>query len=200
MKASLFALATMAFGVFAAPAPAVEHAIEVRDVASSGEVLTIVTDLVQKVQGSTDSMNGIVDQVNAGDLSKEDAATSILDELSSIQLNLKNIIVDLTGAAGIPVSGGDVDLVLGQVKILLNLVLTTVNTVVKVLGLSPQLTSLLHSVFSLLAKIVLLLNGILVGLLPGLVAALSPLLAGLGNGLLAPLLTPLVALIAGIAL
>jgi phage-related protein len=116
-----------------------------------------------------------------------------------MHFTLTEVVTELTGTAGLTVLDGDVDKVLNTVVTLLTVVLKTVDSLVTILGLTPQLNSLLHSVFSLLAQIITLVTGLVGALVPGLVAALSPLLAALGNGLLAPLLTPIVAVVAGLA-
>jgi hypothetical protein len=141
----------------------------------------------------------LLKKVDSGKVEKPEADSKVVDLVEGIQLDITEIVTSLTGAAGIPVAGADVDRVLVLVQTLVDLLLTTVNTIVTVLGLRPQLVSLLHSVFTLVANVLTLLIGLLGGLLPGLVAGLSPLLAGLGNGVLAPVLTPVVALVAGIA-
>lgn len=138
-------------------------------------------------------------KVQSGEMEKAEGDAQVVDLIEGINLDLTEIVTSLTGQAGIPVSATDVDRVLVLVDILVKELLVTVNTIVTVLGLRPQLISLLHSVFTLVANILTILIGLLGGLLPGLVGGLSPLLAGLGNGVLAPILTPVVALVAGIA-
>lgn len=132
-------------------------------------------------------------------MTKAEGTESAMAAIGNMHFKLTDVVTKLTAAAGIPVAGADVDKVLNLVVALLAEVLFTVKTLVTILGLRPQLVSLLHSVFGLLANIITLVLGLVTGLLPGLVAGLSPLLAALGNGLLAPLLTPIVALVAGLA-
>ena len=143
--------------------------------------------------------DSITELVKAGDITQEEGEARALPEVENIQFQLTQVVTSLTSAAGLTVRDGDVDRVLGLVVTLLQVVLTTVDGLLTVLGIKPQLNLLLASVFSLLTGLLTALIGLLSGLLPGLVAALSPLLAGLGNGLLAPLLTPIVGLVAGIA-
>lgn len=146
----------------------------------------------------TTSTEDVLAKVDAGEMEKPEADAQVIDLVEGIQLDITEIVTSLTGAVGITVLDGDVDRVLALVEILVKELTGTVNVIVKVLGLRPQLTSLLHSVFTLVANVLTLLVGLLGGLLPGLVATLAPILAGLG-GVLAPVLTPVVALVGGIA-
>lgn len=138
-------------------------------------------------------------QVTNGEQSKDDATNDVVQQLANMHYSLTDVVTQLLDGAGLNVASGDVDRVLNLVVTLLSEVLFTVKSVVTILGLRPQLVSLLHSVFSIVASVLTLLVGLLGGLLPGLVAGLSPILAGLGNGLLAPILTPVVALVAGLS-
>lgn len=133
-------------------------------------------------------------------MNKEDAEADVTKQLQDMHFKLTDILTKVLGSAGLNVANGDVDKVLNLVVVLVSEVLFTVKSLVTILGLRPQLVTLLHSVFNIVAGLLKVLIGLLAGLLPGLVAALSPLLAGLGNGLLVPLLTPIVGLLAGLSL
>jgi hypothetical protein len=146
------------------------------------------------------SPDGTLAKVQDGTLSKEDAETDVSKQLQGVHFKLTDLLTKLLGAAGLDIIDGDVDKVLSLVVVLVSEVLFTVKSLLTILGLRPQLASLLHSVLNIVAGLLKVLIGLLTGLLPGLVAALSPLLAGLGNGLLVPLLTPVVGLLAGLSL
>lgn len=176
-----------------------EDAVNTSDVGSVDDIVTLLSGGVDNVRGKTGSIDDILAQFEAGDIDQSEADSQVISLVEGIQIDITEIVTSLTGAAGIPVADGDVDRVLVLVQTLLDLLLTNVNAIVTVLGLRPQLVSLLHSVFTLVANVLTLLIGLLAGLLPGLIAGLSPLLAGLGNGVLAPILTPVVALVAGLA-
>ncbi|KAH7033642.1 uncharacterized protein B0I36DRAFT_430817 [Microdochium trichocladiopsis] len=143
--------------------------------------------------GPLGSLQDIIASVQNGETTPDAGAAAAQPQLEEIEQVLQNLVLQLTGAAGLTVRPSDLKIVLTLVNTLLGQVLTTVNALVLVLGLRPQLNSLLASVLGLVAKVLTLLIGLLAGLLPGLIAGLSPLLAGLGNGLLAPLLTPIIA-------
>ncbi|KAI0203193.1 hypothetical protein F4808DRAFT_458409 [Astrocystis sublimbata] len=224
MKACFFAIAAFAATAFAAPAGGVAGALhtvddvvsndlgvkQITDSISSGSKKTSsVTDsagliealegLFSGVQTNTGAMNATIASFQNGKISKKEAQTAVSKQATNMKFKLSEIVSDLTGAAGLTVAKGDVDKVLNLVVVLLTEVLSTVKAIVTILGITPQLTLLLKSVFGIVANLLVVLIGLLAGLLPGLVAALSPLLAGLGSGLLAPLLTPIVALVAALA-
>lgn len=162
--------------------------------------ITDLTSLLGALQGAQDgtagplgSLQDIISGVSAGDTTPDAGAAAAQPQLEEIEDVLQNLVLQLTNAAGLSVRESDLTTVLTLVNVLLGQVLVTVNSLVTVLGLKPQLNSLVASVLGLVSKVLVLLIGLLAGLLPGLVAGLSPLLAGLGNGLLAPLLTPIVA-------
>ena len=156
-------------------------------------LLGALTNAQNGASGPLGALTGIIGQVNSGEIDQAQGQAAAQPQLEEIEQVLSNLVLQLTGAAGLTVRPSDLRIVLGLVNTLLGQVLTTVNALVVVLGLTAKLNSLLASVLGLVAKVVALLIGLLGGLLPGLVAALSPLLAGLGNGLLAPLLTPIIA-------
>jgi len=179
---------------------AVSNVGEVKEKITSSEgVITLVSGVVDKVKGQSDLIEVVLSKFKAGEIEKADADAQVIDLVEGIQIDITEIVTSLTASVGIPVADGDVDRVLVLVEVLVKQLTTTVKSIVTILGLRPQLTSLLHSVFTLVANVLTLLIGLLTGLLPGLVAGLAPLLAGLGNGVLAPILTPVVALVAGIA-
>ncbi|KAM0232061.1 hypothetical protein ACHAPO_008095 [Fusarium lateritium] len=169
-----------------------------RDVSSPAELLSVLQSGASNIKSKTSGFSGIADKVKAGDLTKSEGADKAIPGLEGVNFELTQIVTKLTGAAGLPVADGDVDKVLNLVVVLVSEVLTAIKTIVTVTGLQPQLISVLHSVFQILAKVLTLVIGLVGAILPGLIAALSPLLAGLGTGVLAPLLTPVVALLAGL--
>ncbi|KAI1752063.1 hypothetical protein F4782DRAFT_531007 [Xylaria castorea] len=223
MKATFFAIAAFAATAFAAPAGGVAGAVQtVDDVVSTDLGVKQITDsisaeskrssvtdsagliealegLFSGIQTNTGAINGTLANFQNGKISKQEAQTAASSQVADMKFKLATIVSDLTGAAGLNVSEGDVNKVLNLVVVLLTEVLSTVKALVTILGITPQLTILLKSVFGIVSNLLVVLIGLLAGLLPGLVAALSPLLAGLGNGLLAPLLTPIVALLAALA-
>ncbi|RGP60918.1 hypothetical protein FSPOR_10341 [Fusarium sporotrichioides] len=169
-----------------------------RDISSPAQLISVLQSGASNIKSKTSGFNGIADKVKAGDLTKSEGADKAIPGLEGVNFELTQIVTKLTGAAGLPVADGDVDKVLNLVVVLVSEVLTAVKTIVTVTGLQPQLISVLHSVFQILAKVLTLVIGLVAAILPGLIAALSPLLAGLGTGVLAPLLTPVVALLAGL--
>ncbi|KAM0306755.1 hypothetical protein HYE67_002769 [Fusarium culmorum] len=169
-----------------------------RDISSPAQLLSVLQSGASNIKSKTSGFSGIADKVKAGDLTKSEGADKAIPGLEGVNFELTQIVTKLTGAAGLPVADGDVDKVLNLVVVLVSEVLAAVKTIVTVTGLQPQLISVLHSVFQILAKVLVLVIGLVGAILPGLIAALSPLLAGLGTGVLAPLLTPVVALLAGL--
>jgi hypothetical protein len=169
-----------------------------RALTDSGDLVGLLSGLVESITGQTDLLNGIGQKVQNGDITKEEGQKQAAEQLGQTQFSLTKVVTEITGTAGLNVAGADVDKVLTITVTLVTVVLKTVNTLVTVLGITPQLNSLLASVLTLLANVLTLVTGLVAGIVPGLLAALSPLLAGLGNGLLAPLLTPIVALVAGL--
>jgi len=162
--------------------------------------ITDLTSLLGALQGAQSGSAGplgnlqdIISGVSAGGMTPDAGAAAAQPQLEEIETVLQNLVLQLTDAAGLSVRPSDLSTVVTLVNTLLSQVLVTVNSLVTVLGLKPQLNSLLASVLGLVSKVLVLLIGLLSGLLPGLVAGLSPLLAGLGTGLLAPLLTPIIA-------
>ena len=173
----------------------VKRAVPV-DVAS---LVSFLTTAVDGVKSHTAAIETVLDQVTGGQIVPDAAEDLVTPEIKAMEADLAQIVADLTSAAGIDVPAEQVENVLSLVTLLVGQLLANVKAIVTVIGLRPQLIVLLNSVFVLLAKILVLLNGLVLGLLPGLVAALSPLLAGLGNGVLAPIVTPVVALVAALA-
>ncbi|KAL6407956.1 hypothetical protein AUP68_08997 [Ilyonectria robusta] len=165
----------------------------------SGLTSTLKT-LLETLQGQSGGFKNIADQVNAGKLTPDQGADAAIPGFQDMHYSLTEVVTSLTGAAGLDVAGGDVDTVLNLVVALVSIVLANVKVIVTVTGLRPQLISLLHSVFSILSSLLVLVIGLVSAILPGLIAALTPLLAGLGNGLLVPVLTPIVALLASLSL
>ncbi|KAF7550895.1 hypothetical protein G7Z17_g5400 [Cylindrodendrum hubeiense] len=163
-------------------------------------LISTLTDLLDTLQGQSGGFQDIADQVNAGDLTPDQGADAAIPGFQDMHYSITEVVTSLTGAAGLTVADGDVDTVLNLVVALVSIVLANVKVIVTVTGLQPQLISLLHSVFSILSSLLILVIGLVSAILPGLIAALTPLLAGLGNGLLVPVLTPIVALLASISL
>ncbi|KAI0192950.1 hypothetical protein EV127DRAFT_406374 [Xylaria flabelliformis] len=224
MKATFFAIAAFAATAFAAPAGGVAGAVQTvddvvstdlgieqitnrigagssvkRSVTDSAGLIEALEGLFSGIQTNTGAINNTIANFQNGKISKQEAQTAASTQVADMKFKLTTIVTDLTGAAGLNVSEGDVNKVLNLVVVLLTEVLSTVKALVTILGITPQLTVLLKAVFGIVSNLLVVLIGLLAGLLPGLVAALSPLLAGLGNGLLAPLLTPIVALLAALA-
>ncbi|KAI8661926.1 hypothetical protein NCS55_01064200 [Fusarium keratoplasticum] len=228
MKATFFSVFALAISAIASPVPQVNGAVgqvngvvksttdivtkkvgvkQIVDEATSAKraiadpqvLITTLKTTVHKVNGQTTGINEIVEKVKSGALTKDAAATQAVPMFEAVHFELTEVVTKLTGAAGLNVADVDVDTVLSLVVVLVSEVLTTVKTVVTVIGLRPQLISILHSVFTILAKVLTLVIGIVGAIVPGLIAALTPLLAGLGNAVLAPVLAPITAFLAGIA-
>ncbi|CAI6098634.1 hypothetical protein V2G26_001296 [Clonostachys chloroleuca] len=197
---SIFSIATLAVSALAAPfVEADTKAVRASAPASVDDIVTLFSGSSESITSKTTQIDTILKQVQSGETPQSEANPQVLDLVQGINLDLSAIVNSLTTSAGIPVQEGDVDRLLTVVNALLTVVLANVRAIVTVLGLQPQLVSILRSVVILVSNIVTLLTGLVAGLLPGLIAALSPLLAGLGNGVLAPILTPLAALLAGLA-
>ncbi|KAL6359761.1 hypothetical protein LRP88_07184 [Fusarium phalaenopsidis] len=228
MKATFFSVFALAISAIASPVPQVNGAVgQVNDVVKSTTdivtkkvgvkqivdeatsakraiagpqvLITTLKTTVHKVNGQTTGINEILEKAKSGALTKDAAATQAVPKFEAVHYELTEVVTKLTGAAGLNVADVDVDTVLSLVVVLVSEVLTTVKTVVTVIGLRPQLISILHSVFTILAKVLTLVIGIVGAIVPGLIAALTPLLAGLGNAVLAPVLAPITAFLAGIA-
>ncbi|KAI8660905.1 hypothetical protein NCS57_01069100 [Fusarium keratoplasticum] len=228
MKATFFSVFALAISAIASPVPQVNGAVgqvngvvksttdivtkkvgvkQIVDEATAAKraiadpqvLITTLKTTVHKVNGQTTGINEIVEKVKSGALTKDAGATQAVPMFEAVHFELTEVVTKLTGAAGLNVADVDVDTVLSLVVVLVSEVLTTVKTVVTVIGLRPQLISILHSVFTILAKVLTLVIGIVGAIVPGLIAALTPLLAGLGNAVLAPVLAPITAFLAGIA-
>ncbi|OAQ76382.1 hypothetical protein VFPBJ_08742 [Purpureocillium lilacinum] len=169
------------------------------DVANVGDVIILITSLTEGVTTHTGAINKTLAAVQGGELSKDDAAKQVTEQLQGVHFKLTDVVTKLVGAGGLDVSDADLDKVLTLVVALVSEVLATVKALVTILGIRAELISILHSVFNIVSSLLATLVGLLAGLLPGLLAVLSPLLAGLGNGLLAPLLAPIVALLAALS-
>ncbi|KAM0352996.1 hypothetical protein ACHAPU_001881 [Fusarium lateritium] len=167
-------------------------------VSSPAQLISVLQSGTSNINKKTTGLNSIAEQVEAGDLTKDEAADKSVPTFESVNFELTQIVTKLTGAAGLDVADGDVDKVLSLVVVLVSEVLAAVKTIVTVTGLRPQLISVLHSVFQILTKVLTLVIGLVTAIVPGLIAALTPLLAGLGNGALAPVLTPVVGLLASL--
>lgn len=229
MKAAFFSLATLAFTAFAAPStPAPRDAVSdavheledlllgdlglgeivdgatkspvKRGIESGADLISVLESGLSGLKENTANINSTISQVQDGSMTKDAAADAAADELKDIQFKLSDILQKILNAAGLNVSKTDLNKVLTLVVALVSELLFTVKTLLTILGIRPQLASILHSVFGLLSNILAGLIGLLGALLPGLIAALTPLLAGLGNGLLAPLLTGVAGLLAGLSL
>ncbi|KAI8715844.1 hypothetical protein NCS52_01093000 [Fusarium sp. LHS14.1] len=228
MKATFFSVFALAISAIASPVPQVNGAVgqvngvvksttdivtkkvgvkQIVDEATSVKraiadpqvLITTIKTTVHKVNGQTTGINAIVEKVKSGALTKDAAATQAIPMFEAVHFELTEVVTKLTGAAGLDVPDVDVDTILSLVVVLVSDVLTTVKTLITEIGLRPQLISILHSVFTILAKVLTLVIGIVGAIVPGLIAALTPLLAGLGNAVLAPVLTPITGFLAGIA-
>ncbi|KAI9901664.1 hypothetical protein N3K66_003481 [Trichothecium roseum] len=163
-------------------------------------LINLLKGLSSSVKEHTTVITHTITLVKQGKVTKEEAQSTVLPEVTKIQAKLTALVTEITGAAGLPIGAGQVDTVLELVVGIVEELLTTVKAIVAELGLTVQLTSLLRTVFSILATLLTLVSGLLADILPSLVAALNPLLAGVGNAGLAPVLTPLSGLLAGLQL
>ncbi|KAH7141703.1 hypothetical protein EDB81DRAFT_948139 [Dactylonectria macrodidyma] len=217
MKAAFFSVLALAISAFAAPVADANNAVrnvnnvenvfvrsdeaEVakRTISSPQDVISSLKGAVASVKTHGSSLNKILNKVQSGGVSKDKGADQALPELNSLLHTLTNLVTELTGAAGLDVTNADVTTIRILVVALVAEVTTIVKGLLTILGVRPQLDSVLHSVFQILAKVLILVIGLVVAIVPGLVVALSPLLVGIGNGLLAPLLTLVAGLLAGLA-
>jgi hypothetical protein len=117
-----------------------------------------------------------------------------------VEFILQGLVADLTGATGMRARGSELNGVTSGVTTICKETITSVNGLVSVIGITPQLTSIVTSVLTLVSQVLSLVIKLVPGLVTGLIAGLTPLLAGIGQGLLAPLLTPIAAAVAGISL
>ncbi|KAH6886885.1 hypothetical protein B0T10DRAFT_563116 [Thelonectria olida] len=205
MKAAFFSVVALAMSAFAAPVADADNTIrdlnrvEKRAISGPEDLISNLQGALSSIKTQGGSISDILDQVQSGDMSGNDAADQSLPELKSILDTVTDLVKELTGAAGLDVTDSDVSTIQTLLIALVAEVTTIVKGLVTILGIRPQLNSVLHSVFQILAKVLVLVIGIVGGLVPGLVAGLSPLFVGLGNGLLAPLLTLVAGLLAGLA-
>ncbi|KAH7110414.1 hypothetical protein B0J13DRAFT_577909 [Dactylonectria estremocensis] len=217
MKAAFFSVLALAVSAFAAPVADANNAVrnvnnientfvrsneaEVakRAISSPQDLISTLQGAVSSVKTQGGSLNGILDKIQSGDVSKDKGADQALPKLNSLLATLTNLVTELTGAAGLDVTDSDVKTIHTLVIALVSEVTTIVKGLLTILGVRPQLDSVLHSVFQILAKVLVLVIGLVGAIVPGLVVALSPLLVGIGNGLLAPLLTLVAGLLAGLA-
>ncbi|KAJ4323730.1 hypothetical protein N0V84_004205 [Fusarium piperis] len=162
-------------------------------------LITTLKTAVHKVNGQTTGIYAIVEKVKTGAITKEAAANQVVPLFKAVHVELTVVVTKLTGAVGINVAGVDVDTVLHLVVALVSGVLTTVKTVVDVIGLQPQLIAILQSVIQIVANVLTLVIGLVSAIVPGLIAALTPILSGV-NALLAPILTPVTIFLAGISI
>lgn len=169
-----------------------------KPVQSCEEVIALLEEHVEKMEGHTGSIDETLDKFDSGDISEEDANSELAEILEDLKADLVAIVTALTGAAGLDVADGQLDKVLGLLNTLLTLLLGAVERIVDSLGLGDILSAILKIVFGLLAKILGLLIGLLHGLLPGLLEILTGLLSGLTGGLLKPLLEPVLGLVTGL--
>ncbi|KAH7146717.1 hypothetical protein B0J13DRAFT_500596 [Dactylonectria estremocensis] len=217
MKAAFFSVLALAISALAAPVAdannAVRHVNNVentfarsneaevakRAITSSQNLISTLQGAVSSVKTQGGSLNGILSKVQSGDISKDQGADQALPKLNSLLVTLTNLVTELTGSAGLDITDLDVKTINTLVIALVSEVTTIVKGLLTILGVRPQLDSVLHSVFQILAKVLILVIGLVGAIVPGLVVALSPLLVGIGNGLLAPLLTLIAGLLAGLA-
>ncbi|KAH6884287.1 hypothetical protein B0T10DRAFT_579820 [Thelonectria olida] len=205
MKAAFFSAIALAMSAFAAPVFDAHNAARDVEVAKRAGISTpqgLITTLqgaVSSVKTHSGSFDNILDKVQSGDISKEEGSNQALPELNSLLDTLTSLVRELTGAAGLDVTDADVKTVQTLAIALVIEVTTIVKGLITILGVRAQLDSVLHSVFQILAKVLILVIGLVAAIVPGLVGALSPLLVGLGSGLVAPLLTLVAGLLAGLA-
>ncbi|RSL54774.1 hypothetical protein CEP53_007313 [Fusarium sp. AF-6] len=227
MKATFFSVFVLAISAIASPVPQVNNAVakvngvagtvtgivnkkvdvkkvvdEVpvkRAIADPQVLITTLKTTVHKVNAQTTGINAIVEKVKSGALTKDAAALQAVPLFEAVHVELTSVVTKLTGTTGLKVADVDVSAVLSNVVVLVSEVLTAVKSIVAATGLQPQLISILHSVFQILAKVLTLVVGIVGDIVPGLIAALTPLIADLSNAVLAPVLTPITAFLAGVA-
>ncbi|RSL58615.1 hypothetical protein CEP54_007717 [Fusarium duplospermum] len=229
MKATFFSVLALAISAIASPVPQVNNAVgkvngvagsttglvnkkvggvkqvvdEVvpvkRGIANPQVLITTLKTTVHKVNVQTTGINEIVEKVKSGAITKDVAVTQAVPLFEAVHVELTSVVTKLTGATGLNVPEVDVKVILSNVVILVSEVITAVKDIVAATGLQPQLISVLHSVFQILAKVLTLVIGIVGAIVPGLIAALTPLIADLSNAVLAPVLTPITAFLAGIA-
>lgn len=159
---------------------------------------TVLGNGLSNLQETTGAINSTLAQVQSGAITKDQAVKDVAPQLQAMHFKLTDILKKILDAAGINANPADLDRTLTLVTALLSEVLFTVKSIVTILGIRPQLASILHSLLGLVSNIITALIALLGGLLPGLVTGLAPLLAGLGNSVVAPLLTGVAGLLAGL--
>ncbi|KAH6883445.1 hypothetical protein B0T10DRAFT_494244 [Thelonectria olida] len=217
MKAAFFSVVALAMSAVAAPISDANNAVrdvntmesafvrsneaEVakRAISSPQDLMSTLQGAVSSIKTQGGSLNDILNKVQSGGLSKDEGANQALPKLNSMLDTLINLITELTNASGLDVTNSDVKTIHTLVIALVSEVTTIIKSLLTILGVRPQLNSVLHSIFQILTKVLILVIGLVGAIVPGLVAALSPLLVGIGNGLLAPLLTLVAGLLAGLA-
>ena len=182
MKAAFLSLATLAFTAFAAPsAPAPRDAVSdavheledllvsdlglgkivdgatqtptKRGIESPDDLISVLESVLSGLKENTGSINSTLSMVQDGSMSKDDAADAAAGELKDIQFKLSDILQKILNAAGLNVSKTDLNKFLTLVVSLVSELLFTVKTLLTILGIRPQLASILHSVFGLLQNI-----------------------------------------------
>ncbi|KAI5456886.1 hypothetical protein BGZ63DRAFT_434111 [Mariannaea sp. PMI_226] len=208
MKAAIISIIALAGSALAAPfvenndiiaradnAELVKRA----DINNAQDLIDTLQDALDAVEADRDDIENILDQVQNGDITKDEASKEVLPELNDLLDILTNLVTSLTGAAGINLSDADEKTVQNLLVTIATQVTTIVKELVPIIGLKAQLRTIVRSVFQALAEVLTFGIRLVGAVVPGLVAALSPLVVGLSNALVAPLLTLIAGLLAGLA-
>ncbi|KAH7141350.1 hypothetical protein B0J13DRAFT_676318 [Dactylonectria estremocensis] len=166
-----------------------------------GDLISILTNLLDDLKGQSTTFQTLASQVDNGKLTVEQCADAAVPLIQDTRSLISEVVTALTGtvASALDATESEVATLVKLVVNIVSVVLTNVRTIVNVTGLRPQLTSLLHSVFSILNSLIILVIGLVSAILPALVAALTPLLATV-TGVLVPVLSPIVGLLASLRL
>ncbi|KAK7422505.1 hypothetical protein QQX98_001517 [Neonectria punicea] len=163
-----------------------------------GGLITLLTGIVEKVTEQSSALETIVSQVKSGELTKVAGADAAVPEFEAIHATISEVVTKLTGVVGLSVPDVDVDSILKLVVSLVTVTVASVKNIVAVTGLRPQLISVIHSVFSILGSLLVLVTGLVAKIIPGLLSAIGPILDGVVNGVLAPVLGPIVNIVSGL--
>jgi hypothetical protein len=171
-----------------------------RALTDAAGVTNTLGSCVESVKGHTALLNAIGTKAKSGDLPKVEAQEQAVAVLGGLKVKLSETVTKLTGTTGITFADGEAELVLTLVVETVTGVVTSVGTIVEVLGLTPVIKDLLTAVLGLVAQILSLVLHLVPTLVPNVVAILSPVLATVGQGVVVPLLTPIVAVIGSLSI
>ncbi|KAK7426879.1 hypothetical protein QQZ08_006625 [Neonectria magnoliae] len=180
------------------PEVPVVNGVVKREPIDVGGLISLLTGIVEKVTEQSSALEIIVSQVKSGELTKVAGADAAVPQFEAIHATISEVVTKLTGVVGLRVPDVDVDSILKLVVSLVTVTVASVRNIVAVTGLRPQLISVIHSVFSILGSLLVLVTGLVAKIIPGLLSAIGPILDGVVHGVLAPVLGPIVSIVSGL--